>query len=131
MTRFVMTVSALAVAAMMTTGCATKKYVGQRLAPVETKVSQLDQKNGEQVVAATAPVSHGAESRHTGQVAGGHAWTRTVRSDAHGKPVAEHWLIHGFGHAWAGGSANGTYTDPRGPDATAEMMRFFSTHSAT
>ena len=91
----------------------------------------VHQKNGEQVVAATAPVSHGAESRHTGQVAGGHAWTRTVRSDAHGKPVAEHWLIHGFGHAWAGGSANGTYTDPRGPDATAEMMRFFSTHSAT
>ncbi|MEO8028727.1 MAG: OmpA family protein, partial [Bryobacteraceae bacterium] len=45
MTRFAMTVSALAVAGMMTTGCATKKYVGQRIAPVETKLSQVDEKN--------------------------------------------------------------------------------------
>lgn len=50
MTRFVTTVSALAVAAMMSTGCATKKYVGQRIAPVETKAAQLEQKNGEQDV---------------------------------------------------------------------------------
>jgi poly(hydroxyalkanoate) depolymerase family esterase len=91
----------------------------------------VHQKNGEQVVAATAPASHGAPSRHTGQVDGGHAWTRTVRSDAEGKAVAEHWVIHGFGHAWAGGNAAGSYTDSRGPDATAEMMRFFSTHSGT
>jgi len=48
MTRFVITVSALAVAAMMSTGCATKKYVGQRIAPVETKAAQLEQKNTEQ-----------------------------------------------------------------------------------
>lgn len=48
MTRFVTTVSALAVAAMMSTGCATKKYVGQRIAPVETKAAQLEQKNTEQ-----------------------------------------------------------------------------------
>lgn len=64
-----------------------------------------------------------------GQVPDGHAYTRIVHNDQSGRSVAEQWLVHGSGHAWSGGSDSGTFTAPKGPDATREMLRFFYSQS--
>jgi poly(hydroxyalkanoate) depolymerase family esterase len=57
--------------------------------------------------------------------AGGRTYGRTVYAEADGQPVVEHWVLHGAGHAWSGGSSSGSFTDAAGPDASAEMIRFF------
>jgi poly(hydroxyalkanoate) depolymerase family esterase len=57
----------------------------------------------------------------------GHAWTRTVHRLPDGAIHAEHWVVHGSGHAWSGGDVRGSYTDGKGPDASRAMMRFFRT----
>ncbi len=56
---------------------------------------------------------------------GSRTYTRAVSRDKTGTAVVEKWLIHGSGHAWSGGSPDGTYIDPDGPDASREMLRFF------
>jgi len=51
--------------------------------------------------------------------------TQTTWRNKDGRAVAEHWAVHGAGHAWSGGNARGSHTDPSGPSASGEMMRFF------
>jgi poly(3-hydroxybutyrate) depolymerase len=64
------------------------------------------------------------ETKHDGST-GGRAYIRTVIADANGVCHAEHWVIDGLGHAWSGGSSDGSQTDPHGPNASREMLRFF------
>ena len=59
------------------------------------------------------------------------AYTRSVTRDKTGSALVEQWLIHGSGHAWSGGSPDGTYTDPHGPDASREILRFFLEEART
>ncbi len=63
-----------------------------------------------------------------GQVRGRHAYTYATYHDAGGRAIMEQWTIHGLGHAWSGGRLPGSYTDPQGPDASMEMVRFFNQH---
>ena len=64
-------------------------------------------------------------SVNKGIAPGGGTFTHTVVADAADQPVVEQWVLHGVGHAWSGGSPNGSFTNADGPDASAEMIRFF------
>jgi poly(hydroxyalkanoate) depolymerase family esterase len=82
--------------------------------------------NAEMIVAgARAGLTGATEQTHRGRSVGGRAYARTVIADASGAPHVEYWAIEGLGHAWSGGSLEGSYTDPKGPDASREMLRFF------
>ena len=130
------------------TGTGTGGPMGQQggarpALPVPTIVFHGDQdatvhpKNGAQVITATlagaATSTVGAENSpwvEEGVSPQGQRYTRTVHGTGHGPARAEHWLLHGAGHAWAGGQAAGSYTDTKGPDASREMLRFFFSQAA-
>ena len=64
-------------------------------------------------------------TQEKGATALGRSYTRTSLRDANKDVLMESWTIHGAGHAWSGGGAFATYTDPLGPSASREFMRFF------
>lgn len=98
----------------------------------------VDARNAEQLVQATlATRGHApgevARAEQSGQSAAGQRYTRTLYAAADSPPAGSHtlveqWTLHGAGHAWAGGDARGSHTDPRGVNASQEMLRFFMEH---
>lgn len=88
-------------------------------------------RNGEQAFAQCLDksVEDGDVHVHKDSVPNGHAYTRTMQFGPDGKTVAEKWIVHDSGHAWSGGSRKGSFTDPKGPDASREMLRFFHGHT--
>ncbi len=87
-------------------------------------------RNGHHVIDQSRPdgTAELKSSTKTGEVSGGHAYSQTCHQDDGGKTILEMWIIHGSGHAWSGGSTSGSFADPKGPDATQEMVRFFFEH---
>ena len=85
--------------------------------------------NGEQLVSAVLDRVAGATTvRPPSAAATTDRHTRTDHVDGAGDTLVEHWLLHGAGHAWSGGDPAGSYVDPQGIDASAEMVRFFRAH---
>lgn len=84
--------------------------------------------NADRVAAQYSTSRQAGATVEKGKVANGHGYTCTTYHNAKGEPHLELWQVHGAGHAWSGGSTKGSYTDPKGPDATKEMLRFFLQH---
>ncbi|MGH6836673.1 MAG: extracellular catalytic domain type 1 short-chain-length polyhydroxyalkanoate depolymerase [Methylocella sp.] len=77
------------------------------------------------VAEARAGFPSAAQETQHGRSAGGRAYTRTLIRDARAIVRVERWAIEGLAHAWSGGRPEGSFTDPDGPDASREMLRFF------
>jgi len=90
--------------------------------------STVNPDNAASVIAQAAGGARLEKRVLTGRVPGGHAYRRTLYVDASGATVIEQWSVVGGGHAWSGGRPAGSFTDPRGPNATQEMLRFFLEH---
>jgi poly(hydroxyalkanoate) depolymerase family esterase len=91
-------------------------------------------RNGEQIIEQALAHVASTERKEQGPVGksrdGMPVYTKVVYEDRKHRPMAELWTLHGAAHAWSGGSSDGSYTTANGPDASAEMMRFFTTAGA-
>ena len=88
----------------------------------------VNPRNGDAVVAQAARGQSLRTHTREGHAPGGYRYTHTVIADAAGHTAIEQWTMHSAGHAWSGGHPAGSFTDPKGPDATKEMLRFFLEH---
>lgn len=60
--------------------------------------------------------------------ANGYPYTLLRARDGKGRALIEAWFVDSLGHALSGGATGSRWTDPRGPDAAREMLRFFLEH---
>jgi poly(hydroxyalkanoate) depolymerase family esterase len=72
-----------------------------------------------------------ARLEEEGRSADGRPWRRVSFRASPTNSLVEWWTVRELGHAWSGGSAAGTFTDERGPDATALMLDFFARRGST
>jgi poly(hydroxyalkanoate) depolymerase family esterase len=84
--------------------------------------------NGDQVIAQLKGAAKLRTTVTRGEIRGV-SYIRRVQTEECGRAVLEQWVLLGAGHAWSGGSTEGSYTEPRGPEASREMIRFFLQHS--
>jgi len=61
----------------------------------------------------------------TGQIPEGYAYQKHIYVEADGRPLMEKWLVQGLGHAWSGSPRPSKYGDPKGPNASQAIWRFF------
>jgi len=85
--------------------------------------------NGDQIFAKAHVATTFETTIVCGRTPGGLRFVQTKKTDGTGRSMIEKWVIHGAAHAWSGGSSAGSFTDPRGPDASREIVRFFLQHS--
>ena len=115
--------------AAMQRGGTGKFQSGQGIVPTIVfhgdRDTTVNPRNGGAVVSQAAGGASLTSRVEEGRASNGHAYTKTTYLDAAGRAVIENWFVHGAGHAWSGGNPAGSFCDPRGPDASAEMMRFF------
>ena len=121
----------------MKSGAKEQRHAPRPVSAVPTIVfhgdadSTVHPRNGDQITKATVrhtPASALHSTASKGTTAAGRTYTRATHRSADGTVSTEQWTVHGSGHAWSGGKASGSYTDPQGPDASAEMLRFFLAH---
>jgi poly(hydroxyalkanoate) depolymerase family esterase len=74
------------------------------------------------------PVSAARTRTDGGRSADGKRWRRTRWYGAGGRRVLELWTVEGLAHAWSGGRAGGSYSDPAGPRAATLTWNFFRAH---
>jgi len=86
--------------------------------------STVHPSNASMIVAA-AVGGDAVPTRIGNRSAGGRGYVRSEYAGSDGATLVEQWMIEGAGHAWSGGRVVGSYTDRKGPDASAHMIRFF------
>lgn len=118
----------------MRQGAAKAGRLARNTQPIPTIVFHGDRDttvhpvNGDQATRQAVGEQEGRTSVSQGTTEQGIAFTRTITQGEGDRPLAEQWVLRGIGHAWSGGSRKGSFTDPRGPDASREFVRFFLEH---
>jgi poly(hydroxyalkanoate) depolymerase family esterase len=87
----------------------------------------VNEVNSQQIIAAASAAAGVALAvrLEEGRSPSGRTYRRASSVGPDGAVLLEQWTIGNAGHAWSCGDASGSYTDPKGPDASREMVRFF------